>query len=75
MCSILENIVRVSFKYLFKYCLLKLRSVDPQRLGIVQRMEEDTWIYLGGRNRIGLMDGLGDSGMGTGESYRAGEGR
>lgn len=75
MCSILENIVRVSSKYLFKYCLLKLRSVDPQRWGIVQGMEEDTWIYLGGRNRIGLMDGLGDSGMGTGESCGAGEGR
>lgn len=75
MWSILQNIVRACSKYLFKYCLLKLQSVDPERLGIEEGMEEDTWISLGGRNRIGLMGVLGASGIGTGESYGAGEGR
>lgn len=44
-------------------------------LGIEEGMEEDTWISLGGRNRIGLMGGLGASGMGTEDSCGAGEGR
>jgi hypothetical protein len=38
--------------------IIKLQSIDPERFGIEERTKEDTWISLGGENRIDFMGGL-----------------
>ena len=55
--------------------ITKLQSIDPEGLDTDKKTRRKTWMFLGGKNRIEFMGGLGASeGTDMGESGGRGDG-